>query len=89
MTTLTANCLATANLSNVRVSGEICNCYIHKGEYLQQIDAQLPNGREIRVLLDSHGYHVTIGNPRIAEYAPCPPPVTQAEAERLLREANR
>lgn len=81
--------LPGVRLLNVRVHEEICNCPIHKNDRLQQVDGELPNGKFVRVLLDSYGWHVVIGTPHIPDDIRPPRPVSKAEAVRLLQEAMR
>jgi hypothetical protein len=75
----------TTHLLNVRVTEEVCTCPAHNNELIQQIDARLVNGKAIRILLDSHGYHLVIGTPGIPAGTPCPAGISRAEAERILR----
>jgi hypothetical protein len=81
------NALTTTKLLNARLTSEVCFCSIHRGATLQQIDARLKNGKQIRVMLDGDGYHLTIGNPDIHEDAPCPAGISQQEAEEILKNA--
>jgi hypothetical protein len=70
-------------LVDVVPSSEVCNCSLHRGETLRQIDGKLPNGVPVRIMVDHGGYHVAIGH-----IGPCPDPVTADEVERMLREAQ-
>lgn len=74
-------------LLNVRKSSMICNCGLHHNEQIEQIDAQLPNGKPIRVLRDSYGYHVAIGDWNSLGDFRCPPPVSEADAARMIQSA--
>ena len=66
-------------LVDIAKTSEICNCSLHRGETLQQIDGKLPNGVPVRIMKDHGGYHVAIGH-----IGTCPDPVTEDEVERML-----
>jgi len=72
-------------LVNVQVSESDCDCHGH----LRQIDAQLKtNGKPVRIMESSDGYHVVIGNGKsIGDYGRPPAPVSGSEAERIIRAA--
>ena len=69
-------------LRNIRTSSQECHCSTHNGETIYQIDANLPDGRAVRILEDHGGYHVSIG--RIGA---CPEPVSERKAEQMILEA--
>lgn len=76
-------------LVNVRAREMICNCEAHCGDLIQQIDAQLPNGKPVVILKDWWGLHVAIGARNCIGEWQYTEPVTMQEAERMLREAMR
>jgi hypothetical protein len=74
-------------LKNMRLKQVICNCDSHCGELVQQIEAQLPNGKPIVIMKDWAGYHVAIGERNQIGNFQCPPGVSEAEAEQIIRNA--
>jgi hypothetical protein len=76
--------LPGVTLNNVLVKERICNCEAHTNERIRQIEARLPNGTPVVVMLDSGGYHVGIGR-----NAACSAPMSKAAAVKLLRDAMR
>ena len=70
-------------LKDVCKTVEICHCPIHRGSVIEQLDAKLPNGKQLRVMLDNLGYHVAIGN-RFAIERAAPPGVSGAEAWQMI-----
>ncbi len=74
-------------LLNIRTRSMVCNCGLHNNELLEQIDAQLPNGKPVRILKDSYGYHVAIGNKNSLGDFACPVPVGEAEVARMISAA--
>ena len=69
-------------LVNIRRTQVVCTCDIHNNELLQQIDATLPNGRAVKILLDRYGYHVAIDGDTSQAGG-----MSKGAAARLLREA--
>ena len=65
---------------NVRVSQERCNCYTHKGELLYQLDAEFLDGTPFRILRDSYGFHLAIG-----DLSTCPDPIPLKELEQIIQ----
>jgi sulfopyruvate decarboxylase TPP-binding subunit len=80
------NIVKVEGLRDVVKTVEICHCPFHRGETIEQIDAQLPNGKRLRVLLDRLGYHVATGNKYAIEQA-TPPGVDEAEAWKIISSA--
>lgn len=78
------NALLALPLQNVSRQETVCTCEIHNNERLEQLDAQLPGGTPVRVLLDSLGYHVAIG-----DLETCPPGVSEGQARQMIQEAMR
>ena len=76
-----------AALLNIRTREVVCSCDAHAGEVVEQIDAQLPNGKPIAILRDWRGLHVAIGQRNTLGQFPYTQPVSEAEAERMIREA--
>ncbi len=74
-------------LLNVRKREVICNCDAHLGELIIQIDAQLPNGKPIAIMKDWRGLHVAVGERNTLGQFPYTQPVSEEEAERLIKEA--
>ncbi len=81
----------TRNISllNIRTREVVCNCPAHCGDTIQQIDAQLPNGKPIVIMKDWRGLHVAIGARNCIGEWQYTQPMSEAEAERLIREAMR
>ena len=78
------NALIALPLQNIFTQETTCKCEIHDYELLQQLDARLPNGTPVRVLLDHLGYHVAIG-----DINACPPGVSESKAKQILQEAMK
>lgn len=76
-------------LTNIRAREVICNCDAHAGDLIQQIDAQLPNGKPIAIMKDWRGLHVAIGERSAIGQYPYTQPISEAEAERMIREAMK
>ncbi len=74
-------------LLNVRRTEVICNCEAHAGDLIIQIDAQFPNGKPVAITQDWRGFHVAIGARNALGQYPYTPPVTEEEAEQLIKEA--
>lgn len=70
-------------LVNVQVSEAKCPCH----GYLRQIDAQLPNGKPIRIMESSDGFHVAIGEVNLIGEFYVPAPVSGHEVMRMIRSA--
>ncbi len=75
------------DLLNVKTSQEICFCNLHHGQLLRQIDAQLPNGKPIRIMQDGYGWHVAVGDSKTLGDFPCPGPVSEEEMLRKIEAA--
>ena len=76
-------------LLNVRKTEVICNCDAHLGELIIQIDAQLPNGKPIAIMQDWRGFHVAIGARNALGQFPYTQPVSEKEAEQMIKEAMK
>jgi hypothetical protein len=74
-------------LLNIRARQVICNCDAHCGDLVEQIDAQLPDGRPIAILKDWRGFHVAIGARNAIGEWQYTPPVSEEEVEALIRKA--
>lgn len=76
-------------LKNIRAKQVICHCDIHSGDLLQQVEAQLPDGRPVVILKDPLGWHVAVGERNTIGNYPYTPAVSEAEAERILLDAMK
>ncbi len=76
-------------LLNARKTEVICKCDAHQGELIIQIDAQLPNGKPIAIMKDWWGIHVAIGARNSLGQYPYTPPVSEEEAEQMIKEAMK
>ena len=69
----------------ISISPYVCDCPIHEGDTLYQVNAKIRgSGVPIVMMQDKYGYHITIGR-----YDPrnCPPGVDKEEALQIIREA--
>ena len=71
-------------LMNVRRREVVCNCDAHQGDTVLQIEAQLPNGKQIAIMEDWRGTHLAIGKPYSYNQ-----PLTRAEVMQKLQEAMK
>ena len=69
---------------NVQTVEKVCNCSLHRGDTMRQINANLPDGTPIVILEDMFGYHISIG-----DYDPdyAPPAVNEREAAQIISKA--
>ncbi len=74
-------------LLNVRTKEVICNCDAHCGDLLQQVEGILPNGKPVAILKDWRGLHIAIGARNVIGEWQYTEPVTEAQAEQMIREA--
>lgn len=74
-------------LKNIRAKQVVCHCDAHCGDVIQQVDAQLPDGRPVAILKDWRGWHVAIGQRNAIGKFPYTPPVSEAEVEQIIRNA--
>jgi len=81
--------LSGITLLNVETKQEVCNCDVHGGDRITQINATLPNGKPVVIMQDWRGLHVAIGARNAIGQFSYTQPVAKEQVQQILSEAMK